>query len=188
MPSIIMARISTGYLNSNALKTTFWNYKVYIFFSYLLKSEVNSYKGNMRFKQSGVLDSIELKIVNLNQQYEWKQIGQWINKRIEIEDIVWPGLQQKPPLGVPTKFHLKVATLEEHPFIIYKNTIDGTCTGSSVLVRIAKEETQYVLKLLILSLLGILLLILLLYEEILTQRTMSIINVLPGSMWTWSMS
>ncbi len=63
---------------------------------------------------------------------------------MKIEDIVWPGLHPKPPLGRPTKFHLKIVTLEEAPFVIYKNTsFDGTCSTSSVLVRIANEKTEY---------------------------------------------
>lgn len=66
-----------------------------------------------------------------------------MNKKVKIEDIVWPGLQPKPPLGRPSKFHLRIVTLEVHPFVIYKNISEtGECSSSSVLVRIAKENTK----------------------------------------------
>ncbi|RNA20684.1 glutamate receptor NMDA 2B isoform X5, partial [Brachionus plicatilis] len=38
-----------------------------------------------------------------------------------MDDLVWPGKQHKPPLGKPIKFHLKVVTLEEPPFVIFKD-------------------------------------------------------------------
>jgi hypothetical protein len=63
-----------------------------------------------------------------------------------MEDLVWPGKKHKPPLGKPETFHLKIVTLEEIPFVIYKNPqSDGNCTEKSVLVRIAKETNEYLI-------------------------------------------
>lgn len=60
-----------------------------------------------------------------------------------MEDIVWPGQMHKPPSGKPTKFHLKIVTLEEQPFVIYKDPMfDGSCPRRSVRVRIASETTK----------------------------------------------
>jgi hypothetical protein len=62
-----------------------------------------------------------------------------------MEDLVWPGQAHKPPLGKPEKFHLKIVTLEENPFVIFKNqSSDGNCAIKSVLVRVAKETNQFV--------------------------------------------
>ena len=45
------------------------------FHKYLLKASINKgEKGIMRFNESGVLDSVEFKIWNLNHKYEWKQV------------------------------------------------------------------------------------------------------------------
>ena len=136
-------------------KSHFW------IWSYLLQSEFNNEKSMIRLDPTGVIDNVELKILNLNQYNEWKQvsgqpsifilsfiflnhnchlkIGTWYNKKLTFADIVWPGLQPKPPLGRPDKFHLKIVTIEEPPFVIYKNTSeDGTCSTSSVLVQVFK--------------------------------------------------
>lgn len=97
----------------------------------------------MKFNESGVLDSVEFKIWNLNQRYEWKPVGTWRNKELLMEDLVWPGQQHKPPLGKPVKFHLKIVTLEEPPFVIYKDpSKDGTCQTNSVLVRVSSESNM----------------------------------------------
>ncbi|EFX77934.1 hypothetical protein DAPPUDRAFT_105549 [Daphnia pulex] len=43
--------------------------------------------------------------------HSWKKDG------LDIQDIVWPGHSHVPPENGPDKFHLKVAFLEEPPFI-----------------------------------------------------------------------
>lgn len=58
-----------------------------------------------------------------------------------IKDLIWPGQAHKPPLGKPTKFHLKIVTLEEPPFVIYKDPLkDGNCSTKSLLVRVAHDK------------------------------------------------
>lgn len=48
---------------------------LFFFSSNLLKASIdNGDKGSMKFNQSGVLDSVEFKIWNLNQKYEWKEV------------------------------------------------------------------------------------------------------------------
>lgn len=62
-----------------------------------------------------------------------------------MDDLVWPGRQHKPPLGKPVKFHLKIVTLEEPPFVIYKGlSIEGNCSDNSVLVKIYHQNNQFV--------------------------------------------
>ena len=53
---------------------------------------------------------------------------------------MWPGQNHKPPIGKPTHFHLKIVTLQEPPFVIYKNPTNGNCTSNSVLVRISPDK------------------------------------------------
>ena len=38
---------------------------------------------------------------------------------IELDDITWPGDSALPPKGRPEKYHLKVVTLEEKPYVVY---------------------------------------------------------------------
>lgn len=58
-----------------------------------------------------------------------------------MDDLVWPGKKHKPPLGKPIKFHLKVVTLEEPPFVIFKDPLpEGTCPSKSLIVRVTKKE------------------------------------------------
>ena len=62
---------------------------------------------------------------------------------IIMDDIVWPGLQHKPPLGKPAKYHLKVVTLEEPPFVIFKDPPpEGACPQNSLIVRLKNDEIK----------------------------------------------
>lgn len=69
-----------------------------------------------------------------------------MNKEIIMDDLVWPGKQHKPPLGKPLKFHLKIVTLEEPPFVIYKSLPkEGVCPDNSLLIRVAPKSNLFVL-------------------------------------------
>jgi hypothetical protein len=78
----------------------------------------------------------------LNFKYQQK-VGTWKDNKITIDDIVWPGRRHKPPLGKPDIFHLKIATLEEPPFVIYKDLQKkGSCIQNSILVRISNDYNE----------------------------------------------
>lgn len=51
---------------------------------------------------------------------------------MDIRDIVWPGYSHVPPEDGPDKFHLKVAFLEEPPFIniVPADPVSGRCSLS----------------------------------------------------------
>ena len=57
----------------------------------------------------------------------WKS---WKKEGLDIKDIVWPGNTHSPPQGVPEKFHLKIAFLEEPPYINLTppDPLTGKCT------------------------------------------------------------
>ena len=75
------------------------------------------------------------------------QIGVWQSwkhhDQLDIKDIIWPGYSHKPPDGVPEKFHLKIAFLEEPPFIKMADPdpVTGHCSPDrGVRCRIAPES------------------------------------------------
>jgi ionotropic glutamate receptor NMDA 2B len=71
------------------------------------------------------------------------KVGSWKNNELLMDDLIWPGQNHKPPLGKPMKFHLKIVTLEEPPFVIFKNlSKDGNCSSNSVLVRVSSVNNM----------------------------------------------
>ena len=60
-------------------------------------------------------------------------------KGLEIEDITWPANSPTAPKGRPSMFKLKVVTIEEKPFVIYRNPDDkykNFCPSQSASIRI----------------------------------------------------
>lgn len=58
---------------------------------------------------------------------------------IHIDDITWPGDAATPPKGRPAKYHMKVVTLQERPYIMYSDPDPktGTCPPQAASCRIA---------------------------------------------------
>jgi len=54
-------------------------------------------------------------------------------------DITWPGGEPTPPKGQPAKYHLKVVTLQERPYVVYSDPdpVFGTCPPQAERCRIA---------------------------------------------------
>jgi ionotropic glutamate receptor NMDA 2B len=107
--------------------------------------KTNFQENTIQFNENRVINNAEFKIWNLNKNFDWKHVGSWKNKQIQMEDIVWPGKSHKPPLGKPLKFHMKIVTLEEPPFVIFKDQIDGICSSNSVLVRVSSDNNRFIL-------------------------------------------
>lgn len=117
------------------------------FYDYLVNVSVDRKKNSpMSFNRKGILDTVQFKILNLNSKNEWKPVGSWINKTIQMDDIVWPGNMHKPPVGRPIKFHLKIVTIEEQPFVIFKETVysNNSCPDNTVpvLIRYSEKTNQ----------------------------------------------
>lgn len=70
------------------------------------------------------------------------QVGEYVNSTLSIADIQWPGERSKPPPGKPVIYYLRVATLEEHPFVMLKDpSVDGICQAGSVICRVGPENS-----------------------------------------------
>ncbi|XP_058806932.1 glutamate receptor ionotropic, NMDA 2D-like isoform X6 [Phymastichus coffea] len=72
----------------------------------------------------------------------WKS---WEKDGLDIKDIVWPGNTHTPPPGVPEKFHVKIAFLEEPPYINLAppDPVTGKClVERGVHCRVAKDPDE----------------------------------------------
>ncbi|XP_076041483.1 glutamate receptor ionotropic, NMDA 2B-like isoform X2 [Oratosquilla oratoria] len=91
---------------------------------------------NLSFNQDGTRRHVELKIMNLRndsmKRKVWEEIGVWRSwDGLLINDIVWPGQGHVPPPGVPEQFPLKIAFLEEPPYITMVEAEAGASHCSS---------------------------------------------------------
>lgn len=65
------------------------------------------------------------------------------SSQLDIKDIIWAGYSHKPPDGVPEKFNLKIAFLEEPPYIKMADPdpVTGQCSPErGVSCRIVPES------------------------------------------------
>lgn len=88
------------------------------------------------FNKYGKLRNSMLEISNLRKKPEgglqWAKVGVFTNNELRMADVEWPGDKANPPQGTADKFHVKVVTLHEPPFIIVSD-IDpdtGRCPGN----------------------------------------------------------
>lgn len=60
------------------------------------------------------------------------QVGEFTNNELHMADIEWPGGKANPPQGTADKFHIKIVTLQEAPFIIVSDLDPdtGSCPGN----------------------------------------------------------
>lgn len=79
------------------------------------------------------------------------QIGKWTpspngqtGNSVVMQGISWMGGASSPPKGRPDKIVLKVATLEERPYVIYRmpDEITGLCQRPSVPCRVSMENNS----------------------------------------------
>lgn len=70
------------------------------------------------------------------------QIGQWsMMAGMKIDDITWPGDDPTPPKGRPDKYHIKVVTIQEKPYVVHSDPDKtGQCPAQAALCRIAPEN------------------------------------------------
>uniref|UniRef100_A0AC34QH57 Uncharacterized protein n=1 Tax=Panagrolaimus sp. JU765 TaxID=591449 RepID=A0AC34QH57_9BILA len=94
------------------------------------------------FNDDGKLKDSYLTISNLRQarrgneikegSFYWDKVGEYTNGVLRMADIEWPGGRANPPQGTPDKFHVKVVTLNEAPFVIVSDLDPETksCPGN----------------------------------------------------------
>ncbi|CAJ0588131.1 unnamed protein product [Cylicocyclus nassatus] len=88
------------------------------------------------FNKYGKLKNSMLRISNLRKNpkggYYWDKVGMFTNNELRMADVEWPGDKANPPQGTADKFHVKVVTLHEPPFIIVSDVDPdtGRCPGN----------------------------------------------------------
>ncbi|CAB01667.4 PBPe domain-containing protein [Caenorhabditis elegans] len=88
------------------------------------------------FEKTGRLRNSILQISNLrtNSKGEktWEKVGIFTNNELKMADVQWPGEKANPPQGAADKFHVKVVTLHEPPFIAVSDVDPDTqkCPGN----------------------------------------------------------
>lgn len=91
------------------------------------------------FEKTGRLRNSILQISNLrtNSKGEktWEKVGIFTNNELKMADVQWPGEKANPPQGAADKFHVKVVTLHEPPFIAVSDVDPDTqkCPGNQVI-------------------------------------------------------
>ncbi|VDP29751.1 unnamed protein product, partial [Soboliphyme baturini] len=74
-------------------------------------------KLDIEFDEDGNAKNSYLSILNLKPDRHWEKVGEFFGDQLKMNDITWPGNETSPPPGVRQKFHLKIVTLDEPPFI-----------------------------------------------------------------------
>ena len=70
----------------------------------------------VKFDEDGLADIGSIRVLNLDQQREWRKIGEWTsNNGLLMDDITWPAGPGKPPSGRTDSAIVRIATLEEPP-------------------------------------------------------------------------
>ncbi|CAJ0943025.1 unnamed protein product, partial [Mesorhabditis belari] len=91
-----------------------------------------------KFDKYGKLKNSLLTVSNLRlktkdrQIYFWEKVGEFYNGELRMQDVQWPGGKANPPQGSTDKFHVKVVTLHEPPFITVSelDPDTGLCPGN----------------------------------------------------------
>ncbi|KAK3713095.1 hypothetical protein RRG08_036708 [Elysia crispata] len=97
-----------------------------IIYRELLNTTVTDEEEEISFNQNGTLTRTELYIMNLQwhdraqMRAKWVQVGRWKRNGLTMNDITWPGESAMPPIGRPKRGFLRVATLNEKPYVIYR--------------------------------------------------------------------
>ncbi|KJH51543.1 hypothetical protein DICVIV_02280 [Dictyocaulus viviparus] len=88
------------------------------------------------FNKFGKLKNSMLQISNLRKNSKgglyWDKVGIFTNNELRMADVEWPGGRANPPQETADKFHIKVVTLHELPFIIVSDVDEdtGRCQGN----------------------------------------------------------
>uniref|UniRef100_A0A8R1E3G7 Glutamate receptor n=1 Tax=Caenorhabditis japonica TaxID=281687 RepID=A0A8R1E3G7_CAEJA len=88
------------------------------------------------FEKTGRLRNSILQISNLRTnskgEKSWEKVGIFTNNELQMADVQWPGERANPPQGAADKFHVKVVTLHEPPFITVSDVDPDTqkCPGN----------------------------------------------------------
>ncbi|KAK7112852.1 hypothetical protein V1264_012236 [Littorina saxatilis] len=103
----------------------------------------------LQFDGNGTLRQTELIIINCQwhdnrpNAKKWQEVGRWMRHGLVMRDIVWPGGAAIPPSGMPARAFLRIATLEEKPYVMYINPNPyGKCSDHAVHCRIYERDNK----------------------------------------------
>ncbi|XP_028990049.1 glutamate receptor ionotropic, NMDA 2C-like isoform X2 [Betta splendens] len=88
---------------------------------------------DLSFNSQGFLSNPSMIIFTLDRERLWENVGTYIRGRLYVRHPVWPRYSSSPE-HVSDDRHLKVATLEEHPFVMVEKVDPetGTCVPNTV--------------------------------------------------------
>ncbi|XP_076458546.1 glutamate receptor ionotropic, NMDA 2B-like [Babylonia areolata] len=103
----------------------------------------------IRFDGNGTLRQTELAIINCRwndneaNSKRWQEVGRWLRHGLSMRDIVWPGGSSVPPSGMPARAFLRIATLQEKPYVMYlPPNSNGKCSDHAVHCRIYQRDDE----------------------------------------------
>ncbi|KAL8576689.1 hypothetical protein ACOMHN_025164 [Nucella lapillus] len=101
----------------------------------------------LRFDNNGTLRQTELFVINCrwhesrSKEKKWQEVGRWMRHGLIMNDIVWPGGSSIPPSGMPARRYLRIATLDENPYVMYADPgHEGACSDHSVPCRVYERD------------------------------------------------
>ncbi|XP_021352359.1 glutamate receptor ionotropic, NMDA 2B-like [Mizuhopecten yessoensis] len=116
----------------------------------------------IEFNDVGLNKYVHLQILNVQEvMYRGRprgrltEVGRWspvvtkvrytkkIEMKLEMQGITWPGKMPFPPKGRPERRFFRIATLEEQPYVMYKDPDNSTgdCGPPSIPCRLVYNET-----------------------------------------------
>lgn len=116
----------------------------------------------IEFNDVGLNKYVHLQILNVQEvvyrgrlKGQLVQVGRWspvvtrvryskkIEMKLEMQGITWPGKMPSPPKGRPDRRFFRIATLEEQPYVMYKDPENSTgdCGPPSIPCRLVYNET-----------------------------------------------
>ncbi|RUS77708.1 hypothetical protein EGW08_014544, partial [Elysia chlorotica] len=131
-PALLVNRTIPPDFTCDSPHTSYWR-DGEVIYRELLNTNVTD-EEEISFNQNGTLTRTELFVMNLQwhdatkARKRWVQVGQWKRDGLTMDDITWPGESSMPPIGRPKRGFLRVATLNEKPYVIYRQPEeDNTC-------------------------------------------------------------
>ncbi|XP_076458543.1 glutamate receptor ionotropic, NMDA 2B-like [Babylonia areolata] len=98
-------------------------------------------------KNDNPLYEPEISIVNIQPDEDrgdnrWVKVGSWSPSGLTMNRISWFEDAPGPPSGKPRRYHLRVVTRPEEPYVIYRNATgrNGTCEPSTIPCRVYPRD------------------------------------------------
>ncbi|KAK7489096.1 hypothetical protein BaRGS_00019610 [Batillaria attramentaria] len=110
----------------------YWN-DGHVFSEYLVNASLKEESS----REDDHITEPSLTVVNVQsddtgKENQWIEVGKWTPRGLSMQRISWLGGATGPPSGKPERYHLRVVTRPEEPYVTYRNvTGNGTCQDST---------------------------------------------------------